>query len=341
MYVCLCNLNEPPRSTLTGDDLPVSYLRLLAPPLQLFSAAMWQVVQQGLVDHYGMLEEFVTMVTELVPELMSYSQRAQLILGLRSRLVLEMCRGEHPVDLPTIEPHLDRIKAPISTAKDHHVEESEVNFVELVHTLLENPSEREHFFQEIFPVHFGSKYDTALEMLVWEFISRLEELLPLPDFTQVLQHDTPSFLDECLQSFSPPESLKAVLEHRRNLGHFEEKGRFMLLGSFPPSLWLFAVRILRTNGVPWPSEGLGRRNTETSSNGSNAQEKRRQNSAATFAHDGVDTIDLSPSEDPVVTDPATSENSLVLKGGRVLRKRKHSAGLEVSSKQSMEVSAFL
>lgn len=39
--------------------------------------------------------------------------------------------------------------------------------------------------QEIFPVYFGSKYDAALEMLVWEFISRLEELLPVPDFTQV------------------------------------------------------------------------------------------------------------------------------------------------------------
>lgn len=39
--------------------------------------------------------------------------------------------------------------------------------------------------QEIFPVYFGPKYDAALEMLVWEFISRLEELLPVPDLTQV------------------------------------------------------------------------------------------------------------------------------------------------------------
>lgn len=73
-------------ASTSGNDLPVHYLRLLAPPLQLLSAAMWQVVQQGLVNHYGMLEEFVTTVTELVPELMSYSQRAQLILGLRARV---------------------------------------------------------------------------------------------------------------------------------------------------------------------------------------------------------------------------------------------------------------
>ncbi|XP_067437306.1 uncharacterized protein zgc:113263 isoform X3 [Thunnus thynnus] len=223
---CICG----PHSGAAGNDLPVHYLRLLATPLQLFSAAMWQVVQQGLVDHYGMLEEFVTMVTELVPELMSYSQRAQLILGLRARLVLEMCRGEHPMDMQTIQPHLDRIKAPVSTAKDHHVtinqvEESEVNFVELVHSLLEDPSDRKYFFQDIFPVYFGSKYDAALEMLVWEFISRLEELLPVPDFTQLaaLLGDTPSLLDNCLQSFFPPEDMKTILEHHRNLGHFGEK----------------------------------------------------------------------------------------------------------------------
>lgn len=139
-----------------GTNLPVHYLRLLAPPLQLLSAAVWQVVQQGLVDHYGMLEEFVTMVTELVPELMSYSQRAQLIMGLRAKLVLEMCRGDHPADIQTIQPHLDRIKAPISTAKDpqvtiNQVEESEVNFVELVHSLLEDPSERKYFFPGMLP----------------------------------------------------------------------------------------------------------------------------------------------------------------------------------------------
>lgn len=50
---------------------------------------MWQVVQKGLVMHYGMLEEFVTSVTEMVPELLSYRQRAQLILGLRARV--SMC----------------------------------------------------------------------------------------------------------------------------------------------------------------------------------------------------------------------------------------------------------
>lgn len=39
-----------------------------------------------------------------------------------------MCRGEHPVDMQTIQPHLDRIKAPVSTAKDHHVSTHSIHF---------------------------------------------------------------------------------------------------------------------------------------------------------------------------------------------------------------------
>ena len=55
-------------------------------PLRLVSAAIWQTIQQRHVMDYGMLEEFVTMVTEMVPELLNDSQRAQLILGLRARV---------------------------------------------------------------------------------------------------------------------------------------------------------------------------------------------------------------------------------------------------------------
>ncbi|XP_064795650.1 uncharacterized protein zgc:113263 isoform X1 [Oncorhynchus masou masou] len=210
--------------------LSISYLRLLAPPLQLLSAAMWQVVQKGLVMHYGMLEEFVTSVTEMVPELLSYRQRAQLILGLRARLVLELCRGDHQVDPETIQPHLDRIKASITTPRDHcvtdaQVEDSGANFLELVQTLLQDPGVKEHFFLEVFPVQYGQKYDTALEILLWEFLSRLEELLPVPDFAQMVSwlDGAPSVLDECLQSATPPEEMKALIEHHRNLGHVDVK----------------------------------------------------------------------------------------------------------------------
>ncbi|CAJ1054906.1 uncharacterized protein zgc:113263 [Xyrichtys novacula] len=355
-----------------GNDLPVHYLRLLAPPLQLLSAAVWQVVQQGLVDHYGMLEEFVTMVTELVPELMSYSQRAQLILGLRARLVLEMCRGEHPADMQTIQPHLDRIKAPVSSAKDHQVtinqvEESEVNFVELVHSLLEDPTERTYFFQEVFPVYFGPKYDAALEMLVWEFISRLEELLPAPDFTQLADflRDTPSFLDDCLQSFFPPEDMKAVLEHHRNLGHFEEKDPRLLpmddciLSSLSVSPGAKSTTNL-TSCSPSPKDSdppehqghpsatsnmsshrktswLRQRLRKMRQHGS--QERKAQSAVSSRTCD--ETIDLTTTNEAADSDSAASDKSQSLRGGRILRKRKLSGGVDVPSKQPAEAATFL
>lgn len=71
---------------ISGSTLPLSALRLLVPPVQLLSAAIWQTVQQKSISDYGLLEEFVFMVTETVPQLLSTRQRAELILGLRARV---------------------------------------------------------------------------------------------------------------------------------------------------------------------------------------------------------------------------------------------------------------
>lgn len=38
------------------------------------------------MSHYDKMEEFVTLVTEAVPSLLSYGQRAELILRLRTRV---------------------------------------------------------------------------------------------------------------------------------------------------------------------------------------------------------------------------------------------------------------
>lgn len=50
------------------------------------SAVMWEVVQQRNIKHYGKLEEFVSMVTDAVPELMSKREGRLLSLGLRARV---------------------------------------------------------------------------------------------------------------------------------------------------------------------------------------------------------------------------------------------------------------
>uniref|UniRef100_A0A8C8GRC4 TERF1-interacting nuclear factor 2 N-terminal domain-containing protein n=1 Tax=Oncorhynchus tshawytscha TaxID=74940 RepID=A0A8C8GRC4_ONCTS len=60
----------------------------MAPPIRLVSAAMWKVMKQRDVMHYGTLEEFVTSCCETVPGLLTSRHQAKLALGLRSRVCL-------------------------------------------------------------------------------------------------------------------------------------------------------------------------------------------------------------------------------------------------------------
>uniref|UniRef100_A0A8C7FKF3 C2H2-type domain-containing protein n=1 Tax=Oncorhynchus kisutch TaxID=8019 RepID=A0A8C7FKF3_ONCKI len=184
-------VNTPP--------LPLSSLRLLVSPLRLMYSFVWHVVNQRNVMHYGKVEEFVTVVTEAVPKLLSYKQRAQLILGLRARVSDMICGFD--------------------TFQDAEVEESQANFVALVQTLLKNPYERKHFFQEEFHTQYGSKYDTALQALVGGLVLKLERLLSVPDLSQIASiiSAAPSDLEECGQSVSDPEHLKILLQHQNLL----------------------------------------------------------------------------------------------------------------------------
>ncbi|XP_052319182.1 zinc finger protein 91-like isoform X2 [Oncorhynchus keta] len=217
-----------------GLPLPLSSLRLLVPPLRLVSAALWQVVQQRDIMDYGLVEEFVTTVLEIVPDMMSYRERVQLIMGLRAQLVLELCRSDHLANPETIQPHLNRMKTCIITHRgkeisDPEVEATESNFLKLIQTLLEDPVEKEYFFQSVFSEEFGPKYNSALQTLVWEFLSRLEKLLPAPTLQQMASWflPDPSVLEECVQCVSHPQPLKTLLQHHNNTcGHVDTNGLF-------------------------------------------------------------------------------------------------------------------
>uniref|UniRef100_A0A8C7NTQ7 C2H2-type domain-containing protein n=1 Tax=Oncorhynchus mykiss TaxID=8022 RepID=A0A8C7NTQ7_ONCMY len=181
---------------------------------------VWHVVNQRNVIHYGKVEEFVTVVTEAVPKLLSYKQRAQLILGLRARMILEMFRKDCPPNPQAIHCLLGKMNISASAGQqDAEVEESQANFVALVQTLLTNPYERKHFFQEEFHTQYGSKYDTALQALVGGLVFRLEQLLSVPDLSQIASiiSADPSDLEECGQSVSDPEHLKILLQHQNLL----------------------------------------------------------------------------------------------------------------------------
>ncbi|KAA8581031.1 hypothetical protein FQN60_015317, partial [Etheostoma spectabile] len=134
-----------------GGPLPLAALRLLVPPIRLVSAAIWRTVQQKVVADYGMLEEFVSMVTDIVPELLTTRQKAQLLLGLRARLILELCQCEATAGWELLQPHLDRVQtlsqAWAVEAGVANMEGPHSKFVDLVYNLLTNPDERGRFFQ--------------------------------------------------------------------------------------------------------------------------------------------------------------------------------------------------
>ncbi|KAM6985355.1 uncharacterized protein FYW47_004494 [Aplochiton taeniatus] len=191
------------------------------------TAFMWNVALHRSVMHYERVEELVRLLTELMPELLTSNQRIQLILGLRARLVLELCRSESAPDPVLIQTHLDMI---FTLTEDFKKEEDGVeleclksNFVEMVRTLMKDPSEKEMFFQELFPVYYGPRYDTALQTLVWELISRLDRLLPIPDVAKTASwlSAAPSILDECGQMVFQPDHLKTLLEYHHQQGHLK------------------------------------------------------------------------------------------------------------------------
>ncbi|XP_064795511.1 zinc finger and SCAN domain-containing protein 2-like isoform X2 [Oncorhynchus masou masou] len=205
--------------------LPFSSLRLLVPPLRLMSAFMWQVAHQRAIKHYGKLEEFVTVVTQTVPELITDRQRTLLLLALRARVTLQLFQDEHPEDLNKIKIHLDRFSScGLSQNNDAQMHELEENFLKLTKNLLEDPVERIQFFKADFPVVYGCDFDRALQALVCQFLSRLEDLLPVPDLKQTASwlSAVPSASDECLQSLSHTEDLQYLLQHHTCCGKLDK-----------------------------------------------------------------------------------------------------------------------
>uniref|UniRef100_A0A8C1NYB9 C2H2-type domain-containing protein n=1 Tax=Cyprinus carpio TaxID=7962 RepID=A0A8C1NYB9_CYPCA len=146
--------------------LPVPALRLLVPPVRLMSAFMWRTVQQKDVMQYGLLADLVSLVSEAVPDLVRHKLGVQLILGLRAKVIS------------------NAIDCDVKQVDHTAVGEAGVRFVELVQTLIKDLDVKEHFFQHVFPVDFGTDFDSAIQVLMWHFLSRLEHFLPIPDLQQ-------------------------------------------------------------------------------------------------------------------------------------------------------------
>uniref|UniRef100_A0A096MFR5 C2H2-type domain-containing protein n=1 Tax=Poecilia formosa TaxID=48698 RepID=A0A096MFR5_POEFO len=172
------------------SPLPPASLQLLVPPVRLMSAFVWKAVQQDSAVQYEKLLDFIDLATEIVPELLSPSQKGQLVLGLRARFVLELCRGNGVANIKTIQGHLDKIHTCCLELSTSEHMTSYSNFASLVQNILNVPLEKELFFQEVFPDHYGLAFNQRIQQLVSLLLSRLEQLLPIPDLQQFVSMKT-------------------------------------------------------------------------------------------------------------------------------------------------------
>ncbi|KAL2093507.1 hypothetical protein ACEWY4_010819 [Coilia grayii] len=210
----------------SGMTTPVkglsSSLHMWVPPLRLLSASIWQVAQQCHVRYYTRVEEFVSLVLELFPDLLSTQEKTELLLGLRSKFVLDLCHDQPSITLQMMQPHLDRVSRIAECASsDVTVQIAVRNFMGLIHALLTNHAYRKHFFQEIYSLRYGLRYDTALQSLVWEFLSRLEKLLPVPSFHQAATwfDGQPMLLEECLQMLYDLQPIQNFMVQCKHFAH--------------------------------------------------------------------------------------------------------------------------
>nr|XP_020460130.1 zinc finger protein ZFMSA12A-like [Monopterus albus] len=226
--------------------LPLSSMRLLVPPLQLMSAVMWKVVHQRNTAHYGKVEGFVSLVSEAIPGIFTDRQMRLLTLGLRAKMTLQMLCSEQPEHFRGVTTHLHSLLPSSSKQLQPGNEALEANFVKLVQRLLEDPNKRDHFLKNVFPVEFGHDFDTALETLVCEFFTRLEQLMPVPNFKQttVWVSDTPSVLEECMQCVTKADDLKLL--HRSKVPCSETANTDTSVPSSSEQLLLSSFSILPT-----------------------------------------------------------------------------------------------
>ncbi|TNM91335.1 hypothetical protein fugu_019715 [Takifugu bimaculatus] len=209
-----------------GSSLPPASLQLLVPPIRLLSSFIWQVVNKHIVMHYDKVADFISLATEIVPELLSIRERAQLVMNLRARLVLELCRGDAISNLPVIQKHLDyinvygtKLNSTQHMAIDDALKTTCINFSALVQKLLNAPLDKEMFFQQVFPTIYDSEYDQSLQRLVLQFLSKLEQMLPIPDLQQTAAwlSETPLMSEVFGRHLSEPSALKTLLLHHRQM----------------------------------------------------------------------------------------------------------------------------
>uniref|UniRef100_UPI0037E73357 zinc finger protein 547-like n=1 Tax=Semicossyphus pulcher TaxID=241346 RepID=UPI0037E73357 len=295
--------------------LPLSSLRLLVPPLRLTSACLWQVALDRNVEQYPKLADFITLVTEMVPDLLSYKQRTQLILGLRARIIVEYLTKMDPVDCESVQEHLNIFQKSQTSCsqqedEDREVEISKSAFVKQVQTLLNDKYEKDKFIKEVFPELYGARFDTVLQILVWEFFYRLEEFIPVPSFSNVSSLIDPSFFDIQFEQFvCDQDDLEKILTHQKQRQKLTKSEFSFMSDTILSTLACKHASVATEGPTDGVSDGIGGESTDEETDDSSFE---LEPSKSQFQERGLSPLTTSPcsEEAEVVEDDDNASSSL-------------------------------
>ncbi|XP_056883933.1 zinc finger protein 271-like isoform X1 [Takifugu flavidus] len=180
---------------------PLSSLRLLIPPLRLLTAAMWQVARRQSMKNLVMLEDFVSLVTETVPQLLTERQKSLLLVALRAKVALS------DADPQAVQAHFGKIHS-VSEQPDEEVDKCWAALLNLNKKLTECPADRQRLLEEV----FNYSFDSALQSLISDFLYKIEQLFPVPDFKQAAfwLETAPGVVDDSMQEVDR-EDLRELL----------------------------------------------------------------------------------------------------------------------------------
>eukprot|EP00064_Thunnus_orientalis_P004377 superscaffoldBa00000395_g4388 len=197
-----------------GNPLPLASLRLLVPPFQLMTASMWQVLKKQDVMNYWKVAEFVSLVNDMVPELLMYKHRTQLNLGLRAREVFPaeygpqydrdlqtlfwefLCRLAQLLPVPDLEQTVSWLGAEGSVLEDCVCSVSEPTDLK---TLLQHHKHLQHLEQHVPPLSMGDSILSSLSAVPTSRMAKPKEQANQSDPLQDLNddtHTTVSFVDD-------------------------------------------------------------------------------------------------------------------------------------------------
>ncbi|XP_062923346.1 uncharacterized protein LOC134356365 isoform X2 [Mobula hypostoma] len=188
-YSCRHRLEPLTRVCLQGWDASLTDSGPLS--LRVACAALWSAVTRHCTEHYGRVVDFVNIVWQQASYLISYRHYIKLCIAFKAKMVMEMFVKQRSLldilqMLDKFFPELLPADPRATTSDVQREQQCRLQFRKLVLLLIRDGDYRERFLQDELEDAYGTLFMVAAQNLLWEFLERLEKVLPPPRLDQLL-----------------------------------------------------------------------------------------------------------------------------------------------------------